>query len=73
MKRHIHQAGRYLRCQMELIEGNKVPLEQPSEETEVDPVRELSVQIRHFQVQLVQVLVYKGDKRFFHHLEISKS
>ena len=49
----------YLRCQMEVKEGHKVALKQPSEQTEEDSVSKLGLQIMRFQIDLVQMLVHE--------------
>ena len=45
---------------MELVKRNEVSFEKSDEETEVDAVGKLSVEIRHLQVQLVQVFVHES-------------
>ena len=42
----------YLRSQMEVVERDKVSLEESREEAEVNPVSKLTVQIIHLQVDL---------------------
>ena len=37
---------------MEVVEGDKVPLEQAGQEAEVDAVRELRVQVSHLRRQV---------------------
>ena len=53
---------------MEVVERDEVSIKQAGEETEVDAVRELGVQLIHLQVDLVQVLVNKSYQTLLHHL-----
>ena len=53
---------------MEVVERDKVALEESAEEAEVDAVGELVVQVVHLEVDLVQVLVHERHQRFFDHL-----
>ena len=55
--------------QMKFEKWDKVSLKKSNEETEVDPVRELSVQIARLQVQLVQVLVRESQQWLFNELQ----
>ena len=50
-------------CEMEAVEGDKVALQQPYKEHEVDAVVELRLKLRHLQVHLVQVSVHEVDER----------
>ena len=54
---------------MKFEKWDKVSLKKSNEETEVDPVRELSVQIARLQVQLVQVLVRESQQWLFNELQ----
>lgn len=55
---------------MEVVKRHKVALQKAREKAEVDTVRELAVQFCHLQVDLVQMLVDKGDKALLDHLEL---
>ena len=48
---------------MEAVEGDKVSLQQPHKEHEVDAIMELRLKLGHLQVHLVQMSVHKVDER----------
>ena len=58
---------------MEVEERDEIPLEQPGEEAQVNSVGELSVQIVHLEVDLVQMFIHECYERFLHHLKIDDS
>ena len=49
--------------EVEAVERDKVALQQPYKEYEVDAVVELRLKLGHLQVHLVQVSVHKVDER----------
>lgn len=51
-----------LGSEVEVVERDKVALEQPGEQAQVHAVSKLRVQIRHLQVDLVKMLVDEGDE-----------
>jgi len=53
---------------MKLVEGDKIALKESGQQTEINPVGKLGVQIINLQVQLVEVLVHKRHQRLLHHL-----
>merc|ERR1719237_734517 len=59
-----------LRCEVEVIEGDKVTLQQAGKQAEINPVRELGLQLGHLQVDLVEVLVHKSHQALLHHLQL---
>ena len=59
-----------LGSEVEVVERHKVALQETGQEAEVDTVGELAVQLGHLQVDLVQMLVDKGDKALLDHLEL---
>lgn len=46
----------------ELVERDKVSLEKTHDENKIHPIMKLIVQIRHFQVYLVQLFVYERNQ-----------
>ena len=61
--------GPNLRRKVEVIERNEVALEEPGQETEVNPIRELTLKLGNLQVYLVEVLVHKSDQALLNHLQ----
>lgn len=52
----------YLGCEVEVVEGHKVTLQEPHQETQVHPVIEVILQVHHIQVDLIELLVDEGDE-----------
>ncbi len=60
----------HLRGEVEVVERDEVPLQQPHEQGEVDAVGELGLQVVDVQVDLAQVLVGEGHQGLLHHLQL---
>lgn len=58
-----------MRSVVEGVQRHEESLEKAHQQRQVDAIVELSVQISHFETQLVQVLVYKRNERL--KLEVS--
>ncbi len=56
-------------CEMEVVEGYKVALQQAGQQAQIHAVSKLSLQLRHLQVDLVQMLVHEGYQGLLHYLQ----
>lgn len=66
IKQKFHLLIKIMRSVVEGIQRHEESLKEPHQQRQVDTIVELSVQVSHFETQLVQVLVHERHKRLKH-------